>query len=282
MRHAVLGAGGIGGLVGGALARAGHDVVLVVRDQLHPAALTIESQVLGDFEVPVPTTTRLDRPVDVLWVTTKATQLDSALAAAPAAMVLGTVVPLLNGYDHVARLREVYPSVTPGTIRVEAERVAPGRIRQLGPFVVVQLAGHLAAEIGAELAATGITCTITDDETTMLWSKLAMLAAMALTTTARGAPIGVVREEPVWRERVLGVAGEAGAVAIALGATVDVEQVRNLLLGVPPGMRSSMQKDREAGRPIELDGIAGPIIRGGRAHGIATPHTDELAAMLGA
>lgn len=282
MRHGVLGAGGIGGLIGGALARAGHDVVLVVRDASHPAALTIESQVLGDFEVAVPTTTRLDRPVDVLWVTTKATQLDSALAAAPAAMVADTVVPLLNGYDHVARLREVYPSVTPGTIRVEAERIAPGRIRQLGPFVVVQLAGHLAAEIGAELAATGITCTISDDETTMLWSKLAMLAAMALTTTARGAPIGVVREDPVWRERVLGVAGEAGAVAIALGATVDVEQVRNVLLGAPPGMRSSMQKDREAGRPIELDAIAGPIIRGGRANGIATPNTDELAAMLGA
>ncbi|GAC1616249.1 MAG: ketopantoate reductase family protein [Candidatus Dormibacteraceae bacterium] len=282
MRYGVLGAGGIGGLVGGALARAGHDVVLIVRDPSHPAALTVESQALGNFEVAVPATTRLDQPVDVLWVTTKATQLEPALAAAPAAMVGGTVVPLLNGCDHVALLRQLYPTVTPGVIRVESERVGPGQIRQLGQFLAVQLAGHLAAEISADVAATGITCTVAADETSMLWSKLTMLAALALTTTARGTPIGVVRDEPIWRERLLGVTAEAGAVAAALGAEVDVDQVRGVLLAAPPGFRSSMQKDRQAGRPIELDAIAGPIIRGGQAHGIPTPHTDELVAMLGA
>ena len=282
MNYAVLGAGGIGGLVGGALARAGHDVLLIVRDPAHPARLKVESEVLGTFEVAVATATRLDRPVDVLWVTTKATRLEAALAAAPAAMVRGTVIPLLNGYDHVARLRQLYAAVTPGVIRVESERTAAGVIRQLNPMIAMQLAGPLAGAVAGEVAATGITCTAVDDETTMLWSTLTFLAALALTTTARGGPAGAVLGDPAWRERLLGVIAEAGAVANALGARVDVEAVSGFALKLPPGFRTSMQKDREGGRPLELDGIAGPITRGGRDHGIRTPHTDELVAMLDA
>ena len=71
VRHAILGAGGVGGLVGGALARAGRDVVLLLRVETlarHPARLRVESVALGEFEVDVATASLLDRDVDVLWV----------------------------------------------------------------------------------------------------------------------------------------------------------------------------------------------------------------------
>src|SRR5262245_62375960 len=77
VRHAILGAGGVGGLVGGALARAGRDVVLLLRVEKlarHPARLRVESVALGEFEVDVATASLLDRDVDVLWVTPKAAQ----------------------------------------------------------------------------------------------------------------------------------------------------------------------------------------------------------------
>ena len=281
MKHAILGAGGVGGLIGAALARAGRPVTLVVRNQAHPTLLKVESQKLGDFEVHVQVTTRLERPVDVLWIATKATQLEAALASAPAALVTGTVVPLLNGVDHVARLRETYPRVTPGAIRVEAERVAPGQFRQLGPFVIVDLVGPQAAEVAAELTASGIDSRVREDEVTMLWSKLIMLAPLALTTTATMRPLGGVRDDPPWRERLFGVLEEAAEVARAEGAIVDLEATRGLLLAAPDEMRSSMQKDREQGNPLELDGVAGPILRGGRAHDIPTPQTSLLVAALG-
>jgi 2-dehydropantoate 2-reductase len=281
MKHAVLGAGGVGGLVGAALARAGRPVTLLVRNPDHPIVVKVESEKLGNFEVHVEVASRLERPVDVLWITTKSTQLEAALPSAPAALVTGTVVPLLNGVDHVARLREIYPQVTPGAIRVEAERVAPGHFRQLGPFVVVDLAGPLAAEIASELTAAGIDARVREDELTMLWSKLIMLAPLALTTTATNRPLGGVRADPRWRERLFGVLEEAAEVARAEGAVVDVEATRGMLLAAPDGMRSSMQKDREQGNPLELDGVAGPIIRGGRAHDIPTPHTSLLLSALG-
>jgi 2-dehydropantoate 2-reductase len=281
MRHAILGAGGVGGLVGAALARAGQPVTLLVRDPTHPTRVKVESDKLGEFEVELEIATRLERPVDVLWVTTKATQLEAALPSASAALVLGTVATLLNGTDHVARLREVYPRVTPGTIRVEAERIAPGHFRQLLAFIGVELAGPLAIEIAAELNAAGIDARVREDELTMLWSKLIMLAPLALTTTATMRPLGGVRDDPRWRERLFGILEEAAEVARAQGARVDVEATRAVLLAAPDGMRSSMQKDRELGRPLELDAIAGPIVRGGRRHGVPTPHTSILQSSLG-
>jgi 2-dehydropantoate 2-reductase len=78
LRHAILGAGGIGGLLAAALARAGARVVLLMRPETlahYEGRLFVESAVLGDFEVDVPAVSGLDGDVDVIWVTTKATQL---------------------------------------------------------------------------------------------------------------------------------------------------------------------------------------------------------------
>src|SRR5919205_4423141 len=112
MRHAILGAGGVGGFVGGALAKAGHPVTLLVRPsrrRYYPDRLRVESEMLGTFEVPVRVTDRLDEPFDVVWITVKATALEAALEAVPEEKLGGgVVVPLLNGVDHVAQLRERY------------------------------------------------------------------------------------------------------------------------------------------------------------------------------
>jgi 2-dehydropantoate 2-reductase len=82
-----------------------------------------------------------------------------------------------------------------------------------------------------------------------------------------------VRDEPRWRERLERVAREACAVAAADGADVDVEALVASFQAFPAPMRSSMQKDVAAGRPPELDAIAGPVLRGGERHGIPVPFT---------
>ena len=50
----------------------------------------------------------------------------------------------------------------------------------------------------------------------------------------------------------------------------------------PDTMRSSMLKDLIAGRKLELDGIGGPIVRGGEKFGIATPTSRRLMAEISA
>jgi 2-dehydropantoate 2-reductase len=280
VRHAILGAGGIGGLLAAALARGGGDVTLLLRtDSLerYDGRLAVESVALGDFDVEVPAAPMLDRDVDALWVTTKATQLEAALALAPPERVgNAVVVPLLNGVDHLALLRTRYRNVVAAAIRVESERLSPTRIRQRSPFLRMELAG--AEPIADEVRAAGIDCSLRLDELSLLWDKLAFLAPLALATTALEAPLGAVRED----ERYRGCQDEALAVARAEGAHIDEEALRTLQASAPGEMQSSMQKDVAAGRQPELDAIAGPILRGGRRHGIPVPNTDALARLVAA
>jgi 2-dehydropantoate 2-reductase len=286
VRHAILGAGGVGGLVGGALARANADVVFLLRAGTlarHPGRLRVESAALGDFEVNVATASALDRDVDFLWVTPKATQLEAALELAPPALVGdAVVVPLLNGVDHVALLRARYDHVLAAAIYVESERLEPGLVRQPTPFARVVLGlGPRQDEIADELRTAGFDVGLASDAMTLLWEKLALLAPLALTTTAFGVPVGVVQAKPAWSAQLVRCHDEAAAVALAEGAKLDAPRLRGTLLGFSGGeMRTSMQKDFDAGRPLELDAIGGPIVRGGRRHGIATPATEELVQLI--
>jgi 2-dehydropantoate 2-reductase len=287
MRYAVLGAGGVGGLVGGALAKVGHDVTLLVRPgrrDLYSERLSVQSESLGNFEAPVRVADWLDEHFDVVWIAVKATALESALSTiAPEVLVDGVLVPLLNGVDHVRRLRDRYGAerVLPGTIRVEAEQAGLGRVRHLSAFADVQVAPRPAIQARAEalceeLHGAGLGCEVRDDEVTMLWSKLCFLAPFALATTASGGPVGVVRSDPGWWTRLEGCVKEACAVALAEGAKVAPEPILATLEVAPEGFRSSMQKDVAAGRPPELEAIAGPILRGGAEHSIDVSATRTL------
>jgi len=280
MRHVILGAGAIGGLIGAALARAGGDVSLLMRPEslaTYPGRLVVESVVLGDFEVELAARTELDGDLDVLWVAVKATSLDSAVRLAPPEQVgNATVIPLMNGVDHLARLRERYADVVAGAIWVESERAGPARLVQRSPVLRMAIAG--ADAVVTELKSAGIDASVHDDESTLIWSKLSFLAPLALATTAFDAPLGAVRDD----ERFLGCVDETLAVAGALGAALDEAAVRRAHLNAPAEMRSSMQKDVAAGRAPELDAIAGPILRGGASHDIPVPNTEQLAGLVAA
>ncbi len=282
MRHAILGAGGVGGLIGAVLAKYGDQVTLVVRPekiQTQPRELVLQSA-FGNFTVPVSVTSEVTDDFDILWVTTKATQLEGALAAVRSAGGIKTVVPLLNGVDHVKLLRERFghDRVVPATISVESERVAPGQIAHRSPFVrfnAASMGRHALEPVVQKFTNFGFECKFVDNEATLLWSKLVFLAPLALSGTASAEPIGATQSDPAAMAKLEDSVREVGAVAKASGAEVDVETVLSLIRKLPPGMQSSMQKDVAAGRQPELDAIAGPILRGAEVHGIAVPVIKE-------
>jgi 2-dehydropantoate 2-reductase len=248
--------------------------------------LQLRSPMLGDAKVAVRAATRLEEPVDACLVTVKATQLAEAIQAVPAeALGDGLVVPFLNGIDHVAWLRGRYPpdQVVAGTIRVESTRVGPSVIEHASPFAVVELAAGKAPrsrveELAARLAETGLDVTVRDDEAATLWSKLAVLAPIALVTTWTAAPIGEARAGH--RDELVAVVHEIVAAARADGVDLDEAATVAILERVPDTMRSSMQKDAAAGRPIELDAIGGTILRAADRAGSDAPVTARLVADL--
>ena len=283
MRHAVLGAGGVGSFLGAALARAGRDVLLLMREESlarYRGVVHVESVLLGDFEAELPAAPTLEAPMDVVWVTTKAYHLAEALDRVPkAAAEDSVVVPLLNGLDHVELLRRWFgpTRVLPASIAIESERVEPGLVRQLSPFAIARLSPAPQAEdLREELEDAGITASVGESEAGVLWGKLAFLAPIALTTTLRGSELGGVVADPAWRRRLEECVREVVAAAHEDGVVLDPEALIAQIESLPPGSRSSMQKDREAGRPTEIDAIGGSVLRAAARHGLDAPATQAL------
>ncbi len=286
MRHAILGVGGVGGLMGACLARLGHTVTLVVRAEAlakYPEQLELESA-FGNFRGAVARSADVP-PCDALWLAVKATQLESALGAVKRPEAAGAIVPLLNGIDHLAPLRARCGAerVIAATIAVESERVAAGHIVHRSPFARLSVSSKGRDLLGGtveQLQQIGFECRFVDDEATLMWSKIVFLAPIALTSTAGDLTTGGIVGDPQWRERLESCVREVAAVAAAEGAKVDAEAVIAGMRKMPGNMRSSMQKDVAAGKAPELDAIAGPIVRGARRHGIVVPVTEKLVATV--
>jgi len=286
---AVLGPGGVGGLLAGALARAGDPVTVVARESTAATiagdGLRVESVLLGDFTARPAAVARLAEPVGTLLVATKAAGLAAALERIDAEPRL--VVPLLNGLDHMDVLRERFGGrVAAGSIRVQADRPAPGHVVHTSRFLSVELAaddpalgGGLAALAG-RLDAAGVPARVREGEAQILWGKLVRLNALACTTTAFDAPFGAIREDPERRAALAACVEEGVAVARAEGAQLDAARVLGEFDVVHAGFTSSMQRDVAAGREPELDAIAGAVLRAGARHGVPTPTIAALAARI--
>ena len=278
MRFAVLGPGGVGGLLAALLAREG-DSVVVLHDA-GPRQIRVESQRFGDFSAEVDTEPRLSTSVDAVLVTVKATQLESALRRVPSDALAGALlVPFLNGIDHVDLLRRVYPpdSVVPATIRIETIKVAAGVIRQTSPFALVEI-GPRGEAAASRLSATGLDVKIREDEHAMLWSKMAVLGPMALLTTHERANTGAVRARR--REDLAALVREFAAVANAEGVAIDPEMNLAFIDKTPDAMETSMQRDQAAGRPLELDALGGALLRRAAKVGLDVPVTKRLVEEL--
>ncbi|MFH9676536.1 ketopantoate reductase family protein [Streptomyces sp. NPDC017405] len=287
---AVLGPGGTGGLLAALLSRAGHRVLCLAGNStaatLRRTGITVRSAQYGDFTARVEADTELREPVHACLITVKHTALDAALTRVPPAVLGDTLaVPLLNGVEHPAALRARYrpDRVAPAVIRVESTRVAPGVIEHGSPFTEIDLAGdtvprdRLEALAGA-LAECGTTARVAGDETAALWAKLAFLAPFALLTTRYGVPLGTARTRH--REELQALVAEATAVSGACGAPADPDRTLARYAAFPPAAKSSMQRDAEAGRPLELDAIGGALLRAAARHGVPAPVTDRLVREL--
>lgn len=288
-RVAVLGPGAVGGFVAAALARAAVPATVVAREQtvalIAERGLRVSSVRLGELVARPAATARLNDDVDVLVVATRAGALEPALervAGEP-----GLVVPLLDGVDHLAPLRERFgPRAVAATIGVDSERPAAGVVLESSSAVRVELASdhpaprpRMAAFVdllrGAELPAS-----LGDSEAQVLWSRLVRVTAMGCATAAYDLPLGAIRAHPRRRLDLEGAVDETAAVAAAEGAAIDADAALRELWEADPELSSPMARDVAAGREPELDAIAGAVLRRAAGHGLECATVERLAARV--
>jgi 2-dehydropantoate 2-reductase len=284
---AILGPGGVGGFLAGALERAGKPVTIVAREETAAAlardGLSVESVRLGDFHARPRAVESLDVDGATLVVATKSTGLEAALARVHGEPEL--VVPLLNGLDHLELLRARFgDAAVAASIRIESHRPATGRIVQSSPFLRIDVGPSSPAveRFAVLMRAAGVPVDVLDSEAQVMWGKLVRLQALALTTSAYDLPAGEIRSDPERRAALSGAVQEASAVGRAEGADVDADRVMAELDDVHPTLETSMMRDIAAGREPELDAIAGAVVRAARRRAVAVPTIERLAAAVAA
>jgi 2-dehydropantoate 2-reductase len=297
MRVAVLGPGGVGGLLAGVLARSGTEVVVVAREStaalIERDGIRVQSVIFGDFVARPRAVAQLREPVDALIVATKATGLEPALVRIETASSPEggppVVLPQLNGLEHLALLRERFApeSVLAGSIRVEADRPQAGVVVHTSPFLLVSMASHAPAvrphmqALADALTRAEVPVQILDSEPQVMWSELVRLNALACTTSAYDVLLGQICSTPSLRADLEGAIEEACAVGRAEGAP-DLDPAKAIaeLEAAHATLGSSMQRDIAAGREPELDAIPGAVLRAGARHGIPCPTIERLVALI--
>jgi 2-dehydropantoate 2-reductase len=298
MRIAVIGAGGVGGGFGAALARAGADVTFIARGA-HLAAmrsngLRIEGGRGETHLVPTQATDdpRTVGPVDVVLFCVKLWDVESAgEQIRPLVGPNTAVIPLQNGIDAPERLVPILgrQAVMGGVAQISASIVAPGVVRQVGTFMRMlfgELDGSRSPRGEALLALcqkAGFDVTLSDQIVTELWMKFILLATNASVMALVRQPIGRLRDDPDMQPQFVAAYKEVIDVGTARGVRLPVDALDRILAfnaGAPPTMKPSMALDLERGNRIELPWLGGKVVELGRQLGVPTPtHAFMYAAL---
>jgi 2-dehydropantoate 2-reductase len=298
MRIAVIGAGGVGGAFGAALAKAGADVTFLARGA-HLAAMRAKGLCVlgprGDIHL-APTKATDDPaaigPVDVVLFCVKLWDVESAGAAIrPIVGPSTAVIPLQNGIDASERLAPILgkEAVMGGVAQISATIAEPGVIRQTGTFmrlVFGELDGR-PSERGAAFHAlcqkAGFESVNSNQILVALWEKFVLLATNSSVVALTRLPFGKLRNDPqVFALFEKGVA-ECAAVGRARGVPLRADLEAGLLNATrnfPPEMMPSMAVDLLRGNRLELPWLAGKVVALGRELGVPTPTFDVMYAAL--
>jgi len=290
-----MGAGAVGSYFGSKLALAGHEVYFVARGE-HLRAMRENGLVVRTLtaEWRVDTLAIEDPhvagPVDLVLSCVKGYDLDSAaLALGPLIGPNTLVIPLQNGVDAPLHLQQLYGDCAlGGSCHIEAYVAEPGLVMHTSSFAYLTFGELDQPSLRAErlrgiFEDAGINVKLSTDIWRSLWEKFIYLTTLSGITTITQLPIGPVREQGESWAMLKRMVYEVTRVGRADGVNLPHDQEDRTLerfRTLHTGMKSSMLRDRERGRRLEVESIQGAVIRRARRLGISVPVTETVYALL--
>lgn len=298
MRIAVMATGAVGGYFGARLGAAGHEVHFIARganlNALRTNGLRVES-VLGNAYLSAPHATDDPAEIGVVDVVLFAVKLwDTEKAAQQMLPLIGPhtrVIPLQNGIDGPDRLRPILGAnvVVPGSAYIATVLSAPGVVSHTSAFarmIVGRSDGKLDAPLTAFVEAAkaaGIDITLSEMIDRERWQKFVFLVGLSGATATTRMPLGPILSDPDTRTFFHDLMREVEAVGRAKGVPVPPDFADDRLrFGElsPPTFKASMLHDLERGNRLELDWLAGYVVKVGRELGLATPANEAVYRVL--
>ena len=310
MRFLIAGAGAIGGYIGAKLAKAGEDVTLFARgphlEAMRARGLRVASAE-GDFEVHPKIIGDLQEAgaVDVIFLGVKAHGLT---ALAP------HTTPLIGEHTSVVSTQNGIPwwffqfgegefanlqleGVDPGGVIAKSidRRSVIGSIAYFStdivePGVIRHNEGNRislgepdgsrsdrARAIAERLVKAGLRCPLTARIRHEIWVKILGNVAFNPISALTRATLEQIVHDPGACALVRNIMLEAEAVAAKLGMELPVSIDQRIAgAGKVGAHKTSMLQDLEAGRPMEIEAIAGAVVELGDRLGVAMPHTRSV------
>jgi 2-dehydropantoate 2-reductase len=286
MKILFLGAGGVGGYFGGRLLQVGADVCFLVREgrarQLERDGLVVKSSA-GDFAFPVRTITAARPGFDLVILTNKAYDLDSALEAIAPAMTADTaVLPLLNGVRHFERLDERFGAerVMRGLCGLATTLTAAGHIVHTSPFHFItwgERDGRRSARATALLdwfAKTPCQVKLSDNIYQDVWEKYYYLVTLAAMNCLLRGNVGEINATDDGGALLREMLAECAAVARAEGYPPSAEHLaasERILTERGSKFNASMLRDLEKGGAIESEHLVGDLLERAKRHRVEAP-----------
>ena len=290
-----MGAGGVGGCLGGLLAKAGNDVSLIARGEhlealrkhglkvIRPGGeIIVEIQATGDpSEV---------GQVDLVLFTVKTFQNRHVITSLKSLMGPETsVITLQNGVESHEQLSAVLgaSNILPGAYWASSHILSPGVISEdvearVSFGAVDDTESLRALDIRKVFRDAGIEAELSPDPLRVLWEKFVVLSALSGITSAAQTRPKELLQFPDARKMFCDAMEEALAVGLAKGVDLPANLVRDSLNYIDglPDFQNTMHSDYEAGRPTELDALSGAVIRLGNQIGVKTPVHGYLYSVL--
>lgn len=314
MKIAIIGAGAIGAFLGAMLARSGEDVTLVARGAnlraMREHGVRVRGEI-GNFQIKTKATDDLSGlgETDVVILTLKAQSLPTiAPKLKPLIGPETTVIPAQNGFPWWYFYRHggewegtTLESVDPGG--VIRQNIDPARVlgcvvypstSLVEPGIVWHIEGTRFAlgeldgsksersrRIADVLIKAGLRCPIRANIRHDIWVKLmGNVAYNPISALTRATLIEIVRC-PETRALAAAIMTEVDEVARRLGIEMGISVEQRLEGAEKVGHhKTSMLQDIEAGKPTELEAIAGAIIELGEKLDLSLPSTKSVYACV--
>jgi 2-dehydropantoate 2-reductase len=290
MKIAIFGSGGVGGYFGARLAAAGSEVHFIARGA-HLAAmrehgLRVESA-RGNLHIKPRAHAQPDEigPVDYVLFAVKLADVESA--AQRLKPLLGERTQVLCFQNGVEAAEIVARTIgaqhaRPGVAYIATAISAPGVVRHTGTMERLQV-GAGAERFVAACKEAGINIEQVEDIERARWEKFVFLAALSGVTSVARAPVGVCRADPELRATFEAAMTEAWRLGRKRGVRLADDFVADRMKfveGLPAEMRTSMQHDLDAAKPLEAPWLCGAVARMSAQAGFEAPVNRTLYAAL--
>lgn len=291
MKIAIYGSGGVGGFFGARLANAGNEVHFIARGAhlraMRDKGLKVESSA-GDIHIAKPHLHEDPAeigPVDVVMYAVKLGDVESAAhKLRPLLHERTLVIPFQNGVESPEMVARVIGRnhVLPGVAYIATSVSAPGVVTHTGAMQRLQVAPGADAFVAAAKAA-GINIEQADDIDLARWQKFVFLVGMSGTTALSRQPLGVIRADPELRATLQAAMTETWRLGRKRGVRLADDFIADRMKfadTLHADMKTSLQHDLEAGKPLEAPWLCGAVARMSEESGLDAPVNRTIYAAL--